>query len=689
MLVLDPSSNNVELTANILRNSGHAVRTTQIKSIEDLEIALEKQQWDLFIVRDNLNDPSAKQCLDIVQHYGHEIPFIMTTTEYSIERTIEAMRLGMKYVLPEDNEEYFLLIIERELANIADKQTRKFAEKNLRETSRRNELLLGSSRDAIAYITDGMHIYANLAYMELFGYEDPEDLECMPVMDLMEAKGHEQFKKYLKEHSKGVELEDFSFIGINQDGTTFEAYLSLTDSVYDGENCTQIYIKTADASDEELELKLKELTAQDRLTGLFNQHYFLECIDKAIENIVEQSPQSVVVMYLQLDNYDEMRDKYGITESDQYLREVSLWLKERQSLEDTLARIGDNTFAILTVTDELKKAELLGNKLCEKFAQHLFEIDNNTVTDTLSIGICPILENTPGSEKVLSNAHFVSSRVNAKGGNHCLLFDSELDILKNRDEASTAMEIQEAMDDNSIYPLFEPVVKLHGKAEKIFNVKLAFKSKEGNPVTIEEAFVINHLTPTAIKLDNWLMAKAFSTFSKELTSQSRCKLKVHLSAASMLSNNLITNIKELLQQNELYENNIIFEFCEHDVATHLKHAIKVYNELGENNMISALSDFGNSLDSTSVLEAISCKSLKWVSINASLFNDFTSNTKTQETVSNLLTVIHEKGLTSIAPGIADAESMATIYPMGVHHIYGDYIGDASKKLSFDFSEIGF
>ena len=50
---------------------------------------------------------------------------------------------------------------------------------------KRCQLLLDSSVDAIAYVHDGMHIYANRAYLELFGYDDVEDLEGMPMIDLI------------------------------------------------------------------------------------------------------------------------------------------------------------------------------------------------------------------------------------------------------------------------------------------------------------------------------------------------------------------------------------------------------------------------------------------------------------------------------------------------------------------------
>jgi len=57
--------------------------------------------------------------------------------------------------------------------------------------------------------------------------------------------------------------------------------------------------------------------------------------------------------------------------------------------------------------------------------------------------------------------------------------------------------------------------------------------------------------------------------SEYLSSQSRGKLKIYLSAASLVSSNLIQNIKALLEQNNLPQDSVIFEFREKDIAAHL------------------------------------------------------------------------------------------------------------------------
>ena len=49
--------------------------------------------------------------------------------------------------------------------------------KNLRESERRCHALLDSSRDAITYVHEGMHIYANPVYLDTFGFPALDEIE--------------------------------------------------------------------------------------------------------------------------------------------------------------------------------------------------------------------------------------------------------------------------------------------------------------------------------------------------------------------------------------------------------------------------------------------------------------------------------------------------------------------------------
>src|SRR3546814_5230720 len=94
-------------------------------------------------------------------------------------------------------------VVRTEWGDLEARRTLRKLEAQVRETERRCDALIESSRDPIAYIHEGMHIRANAAYMEMFGFESFDDLEGMSLLDLVAPKHVDGFKALLQGLSKG------------------------------------------------------------------------------------------------------------------------------------------------------------------------------------------------------------------------------------------------------------------------------------------------------------------------------------------------------------------------------------------------------------------------------------------------------------------------------------------------------
>ncbi|HET8849840.1 MAG TPA: diguanylate cyclase, partial [Marinobacter sp.] len=180
LLILDPSQNDAESLVSLLRNAGRATRAHRITSEEDLEETLKSANWDLLLARDLDQEFGADAALAMVKRLDKDIPFIVLTEAYNRERTVNLMKAGAQGTVPFEHTDELVLVVKRELAALDERRRRRVLESHLREAEQRCQLLLESSKDAIAYINDGMHIYANQSYMEFLGYEDIDDLICIP-----------------------------------------------------------------------------------------------------------------------------------------------------------------------------------------------------------------------------------------------------------------------------------------------------------------------------------------------------------------------------------------------------------------------------------------------------------------------------------------------------------------------------
>ncbi|MFT7338869.1 MAG: PAS domain S-box-containing protein, partial [Marinobacter maritimus] len=276
LLILDPSQNDAESLVSLLRNAGKATRAHRITSEEDLEEALKNGNWDLLLARDIEQEFTADNALAMIRRMDKDIPCLFLTEQESRERTVAVMKAGAQATVQSGHDDLLVLKAKRELAALEDRRRRRALESHLREAEQRCQLLLESSKDAIAYINDGMHIYANQSYLEFLGYDDIDDLMCVPVLDTLTPESQTDYKTFMKSFAeKGQDGMTINCTAKRSDDHELNVTMSVSGATYDSEVCTQIVLQP-EHSDAELEEKLREISSQDLLTGLYNRQYLMK-----------------------------------------------------------------------------------------------------------------------------------------------------------------------------------------------------------------------------------------------------------------------------------------------------------------------------------------------------------------------------------------------------------------------------
>src|SRR5690606_34847666 len=151
LLILDPSQNDAESVVSLLRNAGRATRAHRITSEEDLEDSLKTGTWDLLLARDLEQEFSPDDALAMVKRMDKDVPFILMSQSYDRERAVGLMKAGAQDIVPFEYSDHLVLVVKRELAALEERRRRRLLESHLRESEQRCQLLLESSKDAIAY----------------------------------------------------------------------------------------------------------------------------------------------------------------------------------------------------------------------------------------------------------------------------------------------------------------------------------------------------------------------------------------------------------------------------------------------------------------------------------------------------------------------------------------------------------
>jgi diguanylate cyclase (GGDEF)-like protein len=123
----------------------------------------------------------------------------------------------------------------------------------------------------------------------------------------------------------------------------------------------------------------------DTLTNVRNRFSLEKQIDREIER-AEMTAGTFGLVYIDLDHFKSINDKYGHKTGDIYLQEVSVRMKKQLRGVDTLARIGGDEFVAL-VPDARCAADVeeIAHRI-ERCFEEAFCIEGNTIAGSTSTG---------------------------------------------------------------------------------------------------------------------------------------------------------------------------------------------------------------------------------------------------------------------------------------------------------------
>lgn len=162
----------------------------------------------------------------------------------------------------------------------------------------------------------------------------------------------------------------------------------------------------------------------DSLTGLPNRHLFFDRLERAVRHAARIGAR-IALLFIDLDHFKETNDSFGHTAGDLLLRMVTDRLSACVRETDTVARLGGDEFTvILQNLADTQHAEIVAGKILETLATP-FQIFNDTVHISASIGIAFSPQDAAAADQLLKNADQAMYRAKNAGRNQLRLFVRE------------------------------------------------------------------------------------------------------------------------------------------------------------------------------------------------------------------------------------------------------------------------
>lgn len=683
IIIIDQDINDAEAMVSAIKSAGFAVRAERAVDSETLEEALKKRAPDLVLCTLGTDGLSLTDVISGIREAGRHAPVIALSNGGG--DVVEAMQAGAEDLVRKEQTEHLKLVVAR--TALAQQQWRKLKnyETALREAEKRCRTLLNTSRDAIAYVHEGMHIYANDSYLELFGYPDADEVEGTPIMDMVVPEDQAKLKDFLRHYENSAEDTQTLEIKLRDvQAQPFDAVIEFSPATIDGEPCTQIVIRNQ-ANAKELEQQLSFLSQRDLMTGLYNRQYFMEQLQKAIGSATQEG-KNASLLVLNIDKFNEIKSALGVSGSDLVVADIGKVLDEASGEDHVVARFEGESFAILTPIWEKQPLQAYMERLLQAVAEHICEVEGKSITCTVSIGAALVDENTPDENELLARAEKARDEAGRGKGNKAVIYrPKEGEMSQKQLDELWSERLREAVKDNRLRLLFQPIVSLHGEPGERYEVYLRMIDQEGNMIPPQEFMPSAERTGVAKALDRWVLLHSLKRLAEHRREHPETVFFIKLTAGSLEDAAVLPWIIERLKELHLPAESVVFELKEATVVSHLKQAREFVKTLKGLHCQVALDDFGTGLNPFQLLKHVNADYLK---LDAGFMEDLPSSQENQETIRSLTDMAHSMNKLVIAQHVGDPNSLSVLFGMGVNYIQGNFLQEPAEELAYDFSAMG-
>jgi diguanylate cyclase (GGDEF)-like protein len=680
LLIVEESSNDAASLANALRTAGHQILLSHGSTLDAVEAALHDQQPDIVVCGSGANLPSSDEIKCLLGKHQSSAPLIAIADQTSEADVVAAQKAGLAGLISYDYPDHLLLVFNREVDMLCLQQKAHTLEETLRDSETRCHSLIENSSDAVAYIHDGMHVYANRPYMDLFAIESPEDVAGMPILDMISIDHRDSFRGFLKGYVEERAEDNIHDIDcLSPAGDVFRCSMELSPATMEGEPCTQIIIRV-NASNAELEKRIETLSRVDILTGLSNRQHFMRSLDEYL-NGPDIAGDHCALIYITLDNFKRIREECGIAASDFLLRNIAKVLENSCGENDCLSRFGDFSFTILHHDKNQEKTLGLGETLLHKIAGHLSEVDGHTITTTCSIGICTANNKSHDAQEILSYADMACDVARSSGGNQIHIHNAIVnEQLAQENEQQLDSIIRSTIDEERFYLAYQPIVSLRGDTRQRYEVLLRVTDEAGHVILPGQFLSIAEKSGLSGEIDHWIINAAFRQLAETRQNDSDITLFIKLCASTLADAELPAWINEKLKENHLSGNAVIFEIPECVAIDNLKSAMSFVKSMQDTNCRVAFEHYGHS-NQPQLLKHVPVDILK---IDGALVSGISGNKENQSRIKAILELAKEHGKLTVAECVDDAGSLAQLWQYGVDFIQGNFVQEPCKELEYDF-----
>lgn len=674
LLIVHKQEEEAERIISILRNAQIPVRPSRCIDEDSLNEILTTKKIDIILVQSMQSDLPMNTVSNCIKKTGKDITAVAILDELNNDTISEAYESGLKHFTSDKIPEQLCTEVNNLFTNLSTRRKLRQIEADLNDAEKRCSSLLDSSKDAIAYIHDGMHVYTNQAYLEFFKYEDAEELEVTPFLNLV-AKNHvADTKKLLRDIAADkIPDDDMDMLLKTYNGEEIEAVVSLNKATVDGEPCVQFLVRPPKAN-KLAEQELQNIKNKDLLTGFYNRNFFSRDLSDKINKVRSGKSKGYSVLYVQLDDDATLEKELGKGNLDLLISDIAPYIKDTLGEDNNYIRYDDTVF-IIEMEKQIEEATQIANHLVSKITDHLFSAGEKTMTCTISIGLTQIIEKTESGNEIIKILGDEIHKARENGGHQVSVFDPAEEEKKARAANQKWIDlITDGVQHNKFILHFQPVISLQD--DKVEHYETLVRLQGEDKLIMPADFIgVAKKYGLILDIDRMVIRNAINAIKN---AGKEVALFVKMSTDTLSNSSFPIWLAQELKKTGIPAQRIIFETPESELVTHSKAIKPVMQAIKTLNCKLAIEKFGSGLNSFTLLKHYPTDYIK---IDSNFMKGFAGNEENQKKVKEIIDSAHAQSKMVICEFVEDAVTMSILWKYSTNYVQGNFLAPASEEMA--------
>ena len=657
LLVVDDIEENRNLLQRRLERRGYEVAVAD--SGQSALDAISAGGFDLILLDIMMPGISGLETLERLRLTNDRgsLPVIMVSAKSESEDVVQALELGANDYVTKPID--FLVAFARIETHLTLKRT----DDALRNSEERFALAMEGATEGLwdwDLATD--EIFYSTRWKTLLGHDDtnlPNQLS--EWFDRIHEKDVGRVRAEINKHLDGISLRIDTTYRIRHANQTFRWVRTVGMARRD-----------ANATPLRLAGSLSDVTEQilmDPHTDIPNRTHFRDCIDQAIARKERDEAFEFGIIVLELDAYSDLKSSVGHSVTEQLLQDFAQRLKAHTRPGDTVALIGENSFAMLAddigmVADAVRIAER-----ARRIVEVAFDIFGQEITSTLSAGIATSHTPYQSTEDILRDATLGLHSAQELGGDCCQIADPELHA-QALARLHLEADLRRATVAEAFHLHYQPIVDLSSRKITGFETLIRWDRPNHGPVSPVVFVPVAERTALITPIGKWVLTHAcrqHAEWQKTLPDDFECVLSVNVSPLQIQQADLAAQFADSLTETGLDPKWLKIEITESAFLEDLDNAVRTLENLHALGVRIAIDDFGTGYSSLSPRLRVP---IDKITIDRSFISTIESDPAALRIVKAIIDMADSLGKDIVAEGIETESQASIIREMGAQYGQG-------------------